>query len=84
MILRLIIDNIQIILIIIYTRSDLGNPDTIAAYLESLYKVESMLEDIDYDSVYLIGDFNADPMGGRVWSNLGNFSHRNDFTIFDF
>ena len=83
MILRLIIDNIQIILINIYIRSDLGNPDTLAAYLESLNNVESMLEDIDYDSVYLIGDFNADPMRGRAWSNLGNFSNRNDFTIFD-
>ena len=82
MILKLRINNLEILLINIYIRSDLGNPLTLAAYLENLNNVESMLEDIYYDSVYLIGDFNADPMGGRAWTNIKDFSNRNDFSIF--
>ena len=36
-----------------------------------------------FDSIYFIGDFNADPKSGRAWRNLTSFIDRNDFKCFD-
>ena len=83
MIVRVTIDDIKICFVNVYIRSDLGDPTSLSSYLEQLNNIDFMLSEIDYDSVYLVGDFNADPVGGRSWNNLEEFMNRNSFTCFD-
>ena len=66
-----------------YIRSDLNDPLTLNEYLNSLHKIQLVLDDIDCNSVYICGDFNADPFCGRAWSNLSDFMRNNYFTCFD-
>ena len=42
-----------------------------------------MLHAIDYESLYILGDFNADPSGSRSWNNLMDFVIRNNLTCID-
>ena len=83
MIVRISFGNLEIVFVNIYIRSDLGDPDTHASYLNSLYQLDSFLIDIDYDNIFIVGDFNADPNGSRSWENLNNFITRNHFKCFD-
>ena len=83
MIVRVDSNGLKILFVNVYIRSDLGDPVSLAAYLETLHNIDFILDDIDYDSIYLIGDFNADPFGGRAWNNLKEFIDRNKFCCFD-
>ena len=83
MIIKLIIGNVEVIFVNVYVRSDLGDPLSIAAYLNNLHEIEASLQDVDYNSIFILGDFNADPSGGRSWNNLNEFILRNNFSCFD-
>ena len=83
MIIGINVNKLRIIIVNCYIRSDLGTPDSLAAYTELLNKIESSLDDVEYDAIYMVGDFNADPMGGRAWTNLSEFSLLNNYTIYD-
>ena len=63
--------------------SDIWQICTLNKYLHNLSLLEDILADINYDAVYLIGDFNADPHSGRAWQNLYSFLTRNSLTCFD-
>ena len=58
--------DIKIVLVNIYINSDTGNIDTLNNYLQALNNLESILEDYDYNCIYFLGDFNADPFSGRA------------------
>ena len=76
--------NFKIVLVNVYLNSDVWEAATLAKYLESLNRLEAILTDFEYDSLYFIGDFNADPFTGRAWGNLKNFMERNSLICFDF
>ena len=76
--------NLKIVLVNVYLNSDVWESATLAKYLESLSRLETILSDFEYDSIHFIGDFNADPFTGRAWGNLKNFMERNSLACFDF
>ena len=43
-----------------------------------------MLDDIDYQSLFILGNFNADPHSGRAWNNLKDFINRNSLRCLDY
>ena len=42
-------------------------------YLESLIRLEILIESLKFDSIFFIGDFNADPLCERAFGNLKDF-----------
>ena len=76
-------NNMIIVFVNVYIRSDLGDPYTQAEYINNLFKIEAIVNDINYDSIYVVGDWNADPYFGRAWENLTAFIQRNNFTCID-
>ena len=71
-------------LVNVYLKSDLWEARTLSDYLEYLSELENLITRTRFDTVYIIGDFNIDPYTGRAWSNLGDFSSRNNLKCFDF
>ena len=83
MVFNFSVGNISIVIVNVYMNSDLWEVETLNRYLESLSKLEDILEAIAFDSIYYVGDFNADPTSGRAWRNLSNFVLRNSLKCFD-
>ena len=78
------INDKKILLVNVYMNSDIWESTTLANYLDSLSKLEEILSDFNFDSVYMLGDFNADPFSGRAWHNLSEFMTRNCLRCFDY
>ena len=78
------IGDFKILFINLYLNSDLLDSITLNNYLNNLNKLESILGDYDYDCIYFVGDFNADPFVGRAWKNLTDFRLHNNLKCFDF
>ena len=76
--------NYKIVLVNVYLNSDIWETATLTEYLENLIRLETILSDFEYDCMYFIGDFNADPFTGRAWGNLREFMERNSLTCFDY
>lgn len=83
-ILSITVANFKIVLVNVYLNSDVWETATLTEYLETLSRLETILTDYQYHSIFYIGDFNADPFTGRAWGNLGEFVRRNSLTCFDF
>lgn len=81
---QLLAGNHSILLVNVYLKSDLWEARTLSDYLEYLSELENLITRTRFDAVYIMGDFNADPYTGRAWSNLGDFSSRNNLKCFDF
>ena len=75
--------NFDILLVNVYMNSDIWKVCTLNKYLYNLSVLEDILSDMEYDSAYFIGDFNADPHSGRAWHNLSDFMGRNSLKCFD-
>ena len=73
----------NVIFVNVYCNSDIWEATTLNKYLETLSVLQDFLDDFNYDSIYFIGDFNADPLSGRAWKNLTNFMNRNSLVCFD-
>ena len=82
-IFNIIVGRESIVLVNTYLNSDLWEAVTLNKYLESLSKLEDILDNFAFNSVIYIGDFNADPSSGRAWGNLSTFMQRNDLKCFD-
>ena len=77
-------NNTSIILVNVYLRSDLGDPETLENYISMLNQLEYVLNEFDCENIFYCGDFNTDPyIGGRAWRNLSNFMLRNDLQCYD-
>ena len=63
--------------------SDIWEDRALEMYLETLGKLEDILSSRKFGSVYIMGNFNADPFIGRVWTHLTDFMEYNDLTCFD-
>ena len=61
---------IKILVVNVYLNSDIWETSTLARYLESLSRLETILADFRFECIYFMGDFNADPYTGRAWQNL--------------
>ena len=66
-----------------YIRSDLGDIESLNNYLNTLNFIEDKLNNVNFNAVYLCGDFNADVGGGRAWDSLVEFVARNNLMMFD-
>lgn len=75
--------NLNVVLVNVYMNSDIWEISTLNKYLHNLSVLEDILSDMDFHSVYFIGDFNADPHSGRAWQNLSSFMLRNSLRCFD-
>ena len=75
--------NTSIVIVNVYMNSDLGDVDTLNKCLKTLLNLEDILKGTAFDSMYFVGDFNADPTSGRAWRNLTNFIERNSLRCFD-
>lgn len=80
----IIVGNCKIVLIIVYLNSDIWETATLTEYLKTLNRLETVLSDFEYDCIYYIGGFNADPFTGRAWHNLQEFMQRNSLRCSDF
>ena len=78
------IGHIKVVLVNVYLNSDLWETNTLNNYLNTLNKLELILADYNYNCIYFMGDFNADPFMGRAWHNLNDFRARNNLKCFDF
>ena len=83
MVFNFALGNKNIVIVNVYMNSDLWDVEILAKYLQTLSKLQDILEDIAFDSIYFVGDFNADPTSGRAWRNLSNFIERNSLKCFD-
>lgn len=83
MMIKVRVSDKDILLVNVYLNSDIWEIETLNKYLESLSKLESLLDDEKFDSIYFTGDFNADPVSGRAWQNLSNFMNNNHLKCFD-
>ena len=82
-IMSITIGSVVIVLVNVYIRSDIWEARTLNDYLEALSQLDNVISSMKFDSIYFIGDFNADPKSGRAWRNLTPFIDRNDFKCFD-
>ena len=73
-----------VLLVNVYIKSDIWEARTLDAYLNYLSELENLITNSKFDSIYFLGDFNADPFSGRAWGNLSNFISRNSLECFDF
>ena len=78
------IANKNILLVNVYIKSDQWEVGTHDAYLDYLSQLELLIMSHQFDGIYFLGDFNADPFIGRAWGNLCNFISRNYMECFDF
>ena len=81
---NIVVGNRSVLLVNVYIASDLWEIRTLNAYLEYLSQLENLIINTNFESVYFIGDFNADPYTGRAWKNLNEFSQRNYLQCFDY
>ena len=81
--MSILINGITIIVVNVYIRSDLGDVHSLNDYLESLIGLETLIESFKFDSIFFVGDFNADPFSGRSYNNLKDFIFRNNLKCFD-
>ena len=83
-VLSLEINSLIVVLVNVYIRSDIWETRTLNNYLESLCQLGNIISSTRFDSIFFMGDFNADPFSGRAWSNLSAFVSHNDLKCFDF
>ena len=62
--------------------SDIWEVVTLEKYLKTLSSLGSIIEDMDFDTIFFIGDCNADPISGRAWQNLSHFMLTNSLEGF--
>ena len=82
--IQLIVGGHNILLVNVYIKSDLWEVRTLNAYLEYLSQLEYLITNTQFESVFFMGDFNADPYSGRAWKNLCDFLSRNSLQCFDY
>ena len=58
----------------VYLPCDSQTSGSFDNYRSSLAKVESVVREQNFNSVVLVGDFNADPFKGRFWKELLTFT----------
>ena len=75
--------SLTLVMVNVYLRSDIWEVRTLNAYLDALSELEKIINSMQFDSIYLVGDFNADPFIGRAWGNLVNFTEQNNLKCFD-
>ena len=83
-VLVLEINSVIIVLVNVYIRSDTWETHTLHSYLESLSQLSEIVSSTEFDSIFFIGDFNADPFTGRAWNNLSVFMYENNLRCLDF
>ena len=81
--MSLLINGITIVFVIVYVKSDLEEVHTLNDYLESLIRLEILIESLKFDSIFFIGDFNADHLCWRAFGNFKDFISRNDLRCFE-
>lgn len=77
------VNSLIIVLVNVYLRSDIWEIRTLNDYLNGLSDLESIINTMRFDSIYFLGDFNADPFSGRAWGNLMNFVENNSLRCID-
>lgn len=82
-ILNILIGDLSIVLVNVYLNSDVWEVATLNRYLQTLSCFDDIISDMNFDCIYFIGDFNADPHSGRAWHNLSNFMSENSLKCFD-
>ena len=83
-VLFITIGNIKVLLVNVYFNSDIGDIATQSAYLDNMAKLGNILSDYNFNEIFFMGDFNADPFNGRAWSNLHDFMEQNGLKCFDY
>ena len=83
-VLTIVVGDFRIVLVNLYFRSDIWEIETLSEYLDNLSKLDNILVDYNFNAIYFIGDFNADPFRGRAWNTLQGFMMRNSLKCFDY
>ena len=82
--LQLSVGDLRILLINVYMRSVTWEGKTLDEYLQGLHALEYVLINYDLNSVYILGDFNADPFMSRAWNHFNHFCEKNYLSCMDF
>ena len=58
----------------VYLPCDSQNPESFDNYRNALARLEIVIKEQNFNTLVLIGDFNADPFKGRFWKELLSFT----------
>lgn len=83
MVFNIAVNGIDLLLVNVYLNSDVWEAVTLQKYLQTLSELSLVIEEIKFDSIYFIGDFNADPHTGRAWQSLSSFMAEHVLTCLD-
>ena len=83
MILDIAVGSHNILIINVYMNSDIWEIATLEKYLHTLSALTDIIVDMNFDSIFFMGDFNADPTSGRAWRNLSRFMDTSSLKCFD-
>lgn len=72
-----------ILLINVYMPCDYHDIESEDNYIEQLAQLSEIIQNENYNKIYIIGDFNADPNKGRFYNLLYTFSVQNNLIIAD-
>lgn len=82
--IQVTLGDLKIILINVYMNSVTWEAKSMDEYLYRLQSLEYILSNNVFNSVYFLGDFNADPFMGRAWNQLVNFCDLNSLSCIDY
>lgn len=75
--------NDNFLIVNVYMPYDDKSNDIIFSYEQILGEIQACIDNVDNNNIILLGDFNADPQRGRLWSHLYEFVHSNSLTVAD-
>ena len=73
----------EYLLVNIYAPYEQGTIDSYNKYIEFLCSLKDFIEEYSDHSVLIIGDYYADPAGGRFWDQIRDFVIELSFNIAD-
>ena len=73
----------NILFVNVYLPCDTQTADALDKYRNSLAELEVVIREQGVNNVVVVGDFNADPLKGRFWKELCNFSHSFSLVFLD-
>ena len=81
--IQLVSDRENILILNIYAPFDNHTIENYNEYIVLLSQLGEIIESNSATSIVIMGDFNADPRGGRLWDELNEFTNELQFSIAD-
>ena len=83
MIINIQFDSTSIVLINVYLPVDKRDIESSIEHSQTIGEIIASISDLSTDDVICLGDFNADPMRGRFWKHVEDFSSQCSIRVVD-